>query len=116
MARRKQAPKDLTGIRQLGSTYQVRISGGIDPVTGRQLFLSSSADTQDAAIVLRDRGAGSLHQRRPLCPRGEWSFAELGRWGGDRGGPSPATSGVPHPAADHRRRVIEDRGPRSATA
>src|ERR1700709_86391 len=34
MARRKQAPKDLTGIRQLGSTCQVRISGGIDPVTG----------------------------------------------------------------------------------
>ncbi|HEX5346361.1 MAG TPA: hypothetical protein VFW64_04560 [Pseudonocardiaceae bacterium] len=54
MARRKQAPKDLTGIRRRGSTYQVRISGGIDPVTGRQLFLSGSADTEDAAIVLRD--------------------------------------------------------------
>jgi integrase len=54
MARRKQAPKDLTGIRQRGSTYQVRISGGYDPVTGRQLFLSGSADTEDAAIVLRD--------------------------------------------------------------
>jgi len=54
MARRKQAPKDLTGIRQRGSTYQVRVSGGIDPVTGRQLFLSGSADTEDAAILLRD--------------------------------------------------------------
>jgi hypothetical protein len=54
MARRKQA-KDLTGIRQRGSTYQVRISGGSDPVTGRQLFLTGSADTEDAAIVLRDR-------------------------------------------------------------
>jgi integrase len=54
MARRKQA-KDLTGIRQRGSTYQVRISGGYDPVTGRQLFLTGSADTEDAAIVLRDR-------------------------------------------------------------
>jgi hypothetical protein len=30
MTRRKQAPKDLTGIRQRGSTYQVRISGGYD--------------------------------------------------------------------------------------
>ncbi|MGH3475945.1 MAG: hypothetical protein ACRDRY_10095 [Pseudonocardiaceae bacterium] len=28
MTRRKPAPKDLTGIRQRGSTYQVRISGG----------------------------------------------------------------------------------------
>jgi integrase len=54
MARRKQAPKDLTGIRQRGATYQVRISGGYDPVTGRQFFLSGSADTEDAAIALRD--------------------------------------------------------------
>src|SRR5262249_51646610 len=55
MARRKQAPKDLTGIRQRGSTYQIRLSAGYDPVTRRQLFLTGSADTEDAAIVLRDR-------------------------------------------------------------
>src|SRR5918997_4062168 len=55
MTRRKPAPKDLTGIRQRGSTYQIRISGGYDPVTGRQLFLTGSADIVDAAIVLRDR-------------------------------------------------------------
>jgi integrase len=55
VTRRKQAPKDLTGIRRRGGTYQVRISGGYDPVTGRQLFLTGSADTEDAAIVLRDR-------------------------------------------------------------
>ncbi|HET9258175.1 MAG TPA: hypothetical protein VFO16_23670 [Pseudonocardiaceae bacterium] len=55
MARRKQAPKDLTGIRQRGGTYQVRISAGYDPVTGRQLMLSGSADTEDAAIVTRDQ-------------------------------------------------------------
>ena len=36
-------------------THQVRISGGYDPVTGRQLFLTGSADIEDAAIVLRDR-------------------------------------------------------------
>jgi integrase len=54
MTRRKQAPRDFTGIRQRGSTYQVRISGGYDPVTGRRLFLSGSADTEDAAVVLRD--------------------------------------------------------------
>ena len=60
MARRKQAPKDLTGIRQRGSTYQVRISGGYDPVTGRQLMLSGSADTEDAAVLARDRLRGQV--------------------------------------------------------
>lgn len=55
MARKKQAPKDLTGIRQRGGTYQVRVSAGYDPVTGRQLMLSGSADSEDAAIVVRDQ-------------------------------------------------------------
>jgi integrase len=55
MARRKQPPKDLTGIRQRGSTYQIRVSAGYDPVTGRQLMLSDSADTEDAAVLIRDR-------------------------------------------------------------
>ena len=36
-------------------THQVRISGGYDPVTGWQLFLTGSVDLEDAAIVLRDR-------------------------------------------------------------
>jgi hypothetical protein len=55
MTRRKQPPKDLTGIRQRVGTYQIRISAGYDPVTGRQLMLSGSADTEDSAIVIRDR-------------------------------------------------------------
>jgi hypothetical protein len=53
-ARRKQPPKDLTGIRQRGGTYQVGVSAGYDPVTGRQLMLSGSADTEDAAVLVRD--------------------------------------------------------------
>jgi integrase len=55
MARRKQPTKDLTGIRQRGGTYQIRVSAGYDPVTGRQLMLSDSADTEDAAVLIRDR-------------------------------------------------------------
>jgi hypothetical protein len=43
------------GKLKRGSTYQVWISSGYDPVTGRQLFLAGSADAEDAAIVLRDR-------------------------------------------------------------
>ncbi len=54
MARRKQAPKDLTGIRSRGGTYQVRLFGGQDPVTGKQLMLTGSAE-DDSAIKLRDK-------------------------------------------------------------
>jgi integrase len=55
MARRKQPPKDLTGIRQRGGTYQIRVSAGYDPVTGRQLMVSDSADTEDATVLVRDQ-------------------------------------------------------------
>ena len=55
MARRKQAPKDLTGIRQRGGRYQVRLFGGLDPVTGQQVMLTGSAEDEDAAIKLRDK-------------------------------------------------------------
>jgi integrase len=55
MARRKQAPKDLTGIRQRGGTYQVRLFGGQDPVTGKQVMLTGSAEDEDAVIKLRDK-------------------------------------------------------------
>jgi hypothetical protein len=41
MARRKQAPKDLTGIRQREGKYQVLLTG--------------SAEDEDAAIKLRDK-------------------------------------------------------------
>jgi hypothetical protein len=68
MARRKQAPTDLTGIRQRGGTYQVRVSAGYNPVTGRQLMLSGSADTEDAAILIRDRPHRTLDQAAPLQP------------------------------------------------
>jgi integrase len=54
MASRKRAAADLTGVRQRGSRYQVRIFGGIDPATGRQLILLGSATTEAEAIALRD--------------------------------------------------------------
>ena len=36
---RQARPKDLQGIRQRGSAYQVRVYGGADPVTGRPVLL-----------------------------------------------------------------------------
>lgn len=50
MSRSKQPPKDLTGIRQRGGTYQVRLFGGCDPVTGKQVMLTGSAVDEDTAI------------------------------------------------------------------
>jgi hypothetical protein len=53
MARRKQAPKDLTGIRPRGGRYQIRLFGGQDPVTDKQVILTGSAE--DAAIKIRNK-------------------------------------------------------------
>jgi integrase len=54
MARKKALPKDLTGIRTRGGSYQIRIFGGNDPVTGKQVMLTGSADDENVAIELRD--------------------------------------------------------------
>ena len=54
MAPRKRKAADLTGIRRRGARFQVRIFGGIDPATGKQLILTGSAATEDDAIALRD--------------------------------------------------------------
>ena len=51
---RKRKAADLTGIRQRGARFQVRIFGGIDPATGRQLILTGSAATEADALALRD--------------------------------------------------------------
>jgi hypothetical protein len=43
MTTRKRETADVTGIRQRGERFQVRIFGGIDPATGKQLILTGSA-------------------------------------------------------------------------
>jgi hypothetical protein len=54
MAIRKRATADLIGIRERRTRFQVRIFGGIDPATGKQLILRDSAATEVEAIALRD--------------------------------------------------------------
>jgi hypothetical protein len=54
MAARARRSADLTGIRQRGSTFQIRIFGGIDPATGKQVMHTGSATTQAAAIELAE--------------------------------------------------------------
>ena len=63
MTARKRSSADLTGIRQRGRTYQVRVFGGTDPVIGKQLVLTGSAETQAAAIVLRDGHRKQVRER-----------------------------------------------------
>ena len=61
--------KDLEGIRKRGRSFQVRVSGGIDPVTGRRLVLTGSAMDEDEAISLRDRFRRELTQRKSARTR-----------------------------------------------
>ena len=63
MAARKRATADLTGIRQRGGKFQVRIFGGTDPATGKQVIHTGSAPTQAAAIELRDSFRQQLRDR-----------------------------------------------------
>jgi integrase len=63
MPTRKQVQADLTGIRQRGNRYQVRIFGGMDPATGRQLMLTGSAKTEAEAIALRDGFRKQIEQQ-----------------------------------------------------
>lgn len=55
MARTKAQPKDLTGIRARGGSYQIRVFAGNDLETGKPVMLTGSADDEDAAIELRDK-------------------------------------------------------------
>jgi len=52
---RRPRAKNLRGIRQRGRSYQVRVFAGTDPLTGREVFLTGSAQTEREAIRLRDR-------------------------------------------------------------
>ena len=66
MARRKQPPRDLEGIRQRGGTYQIRVSAGYDPTTVG--MLSDSAQTEDAAVLVRDRLQEQVGTTPRDCP------------------------------------------------
>ncbi len=47
--------RDLEGIRRRGDRYQVRVFAGWDPVTGKRVDLTGSAENERAAIRLRDK-------------------------------------------------------------
>jgi hypothetical protein len=80
MTSRKRKAADLTGIRQRGARFQVRIFGGIDPVTGRQLILTGSAATEAEALALRDGF------RKQVAEAVAAQFAGGAAWPGRTGG------------------------------
>jgi integrase len=63
MARTKAQPKDLTGIRARGGSYQIRVFAGNDLETGKPVMLTGSADDEDAAIELRDEFRRQVKER-----------------------------------------------------
>jgi hypothetical protein len=63
MTSRKRKAADLTGIRQRGARFQVRIFGGIDPATGKQLILDRIGYLDLASHA---RGSRSVHGS--ACP------------------------------------------------
>ena len=60
MTTRKRKTADLTGIRQRGARFQVRIFGGIDPATGKQLILTGSAAQASERLAARLPALGRL--------------------------------------------------------
>jgi hypothetical protein len=72
MSTRKRKTADLTGIRQRGARFQVRIFGGIDPATGRQLIL-----TVDPLPARRGRDLAVPPGRAPLTVRSRVEDADL---------------------------------------
>jgi hypothetical protein len=52
---RRPRAKDLRGIRERGQSYQVRVFSGTDPLTGKEVYLTGSAQTEKEAIRLRNR-------------------------------------------------------------
>ena len=64
MAGTRQRQKDLTGIRKRGSTYQVRVFSGIDPVTGQKAYLTGSASDEAGAIKLRDKYRREIEENK----------------------------------------------------
>jgi integrase len=61
---RRLRAKELRGIRQRGQSYQVRVFGGIDPLTGKDVYLTGSAQTERDAIRLRDRLRSEVAENR----------------------------------------------------
>jgi hypothetical protein len=64
MACRRQAPKGLTGVRQRGGRYQIRLFGGQDPVTGERVLPIGSAEDVGAAIKPWDEVCRQVAERR----------------------------------------------------
>lgn len=76
---RRGRTKDLQGIRLRGGSYQVRVYGGRDQVTGRQVILTGSATDERAAIKLRNQLRGEVSDNKSARTSGTLAYL-LGEW------------------------------------
>ena len=79
MAPRKRAAVDLTGIRQRGGTFQVRVFVGNDPVTGKKVMVTGSSGTQSGAIALRDEFRKQVREQTAVRTGVTWGYL-LDEW------------------------------------
>ena len=61
---RRNRTKDFQGIRLRGGSYQIRVYGGRDTETGKQVILTGSAQDEAGAIRLRDRFRADIASNR----------------------------------------------------
>lgn len=76
---RRPRTKDLNGIRTRGRSYQVRVFSGIDPLTGKEVYVTGSAQTEKDAIRLRDRLRTEVAESRSSRTNGTLGHL-LGEW------------------------------------
>lgn len=71
----KKRVKDLTGIRQRGNVFQVRVYAPRDKTTGQQVVMADKAATEDEAIKIRDGFRRQLAEQK--SSRSTAKFGEL---------------------------------------
>jgi hypothetical protein len=67
MARRDM---DMTQIRQRGNSYQVNVYAGLDPLTGRRLYLSDSTTDLAEAKRIRNKFRAEVDEQRHARTKG----------------------------------------------
>jgi integrase len=75
--KRSQSSRPRGSIRSRGNTFQVRVYNGVDPATGRQLYLTESCKDRDEAEATRVRLVALADGGKAAA--GTWSFGDAVR-------------------------------------
>jgi hypothetical protein len=61
---------DMTQIRRRGNSYQVDVYAGLDPLTGKRLYLSASTTDLAEARRIRNRFRAEVDEQRHARTKG----------------------------------------------